>query len=439
MHTHRHAVAVVGALLIVWLLWPAPVSAHANLVRADPPDLCTSLASPRLPSRDPRCASGSVLAAAPGAVTLHFSEAVVTVGAGIAVAAPSGAQVARGPARVVGNDLIVPIDATETGTYLVTWQVISGDTHPARGRFAFSVGAPSVRAAAPDAEIGAVSAQGLQAQVIARWLHFAGYALGFGTLAFGVLVLRPLRLAPDARAERQIGRLMTMGIAALALAEPFALLAQTGSFGADEVFDPVVLGDALASNFGRVLAQRLGAAVLLWVLVGVIRGGAPRAMWLALALGVALAGIDGEASHAISAHPVWLGLGANTVHIVAMGIWVGGLVALVALWGSPGFAAHHDALMQRFGRVVFGAFGALVVSGTIMAAQHLARPADLLTTAYGRTLAVKLCVLLAVVLLARVGLRARTGGQARPQPTEAALLLGVLVLAAALVSLPPPV
>jgi hypothetical protein len=49
------------------------------------------------------------------------------------------------------------------------------------------------------------------------------------------------------------------------------------------------MGAVLDSSFGRVLAQRLAAAILLWVLAGAIRSGALRAAWTVPLLGVALA------------------------------------------------------------------------------------------------------------------------------------------------------
>jgi len=68
------------------------------------------------------------------------------------------------------------------------------------------------------------------------------------------------------------------------LAEPVALLGQTSSLGLATMLDPAVVSDALDSGFGRALAYRLGAAVLLWVLLGTAAQ-APRAITLELVLG----------------------------------------------------------------------------------------------------------------------------------------------------------
>jgi hypothetical protein len=50
---------------------------------------------------------------------------------------------------------------------------------------------------------------------------------------------------------------------------PIALPGQTGSLGADAVFNPNLVSTALDSSFGRALALRLGVPFLLWFLVGI--------------------------------------------------------------------------------------------------------------------------------------------------------------------------
>jgi copper transport protein len=343
------------------------------------------------------------------------------------------------------------VDAAQAGSYLVTWQVISQDTHPVHGRFAFSVGHASAVPGAPAlgaSDLGGVAPLGLALQVLARWLHFAGYALGFGPVAFSLLVLRRRAAGPMDRVERRLWRLVGVGIAALLLAEPVALLAQTASLGVAETFDAGLILQTLASSFGRVLAQRAGAAVGLWVLAGAAsgathaapdgRGSRPAAVGAA-GLGLALAVIDGQASHAAGAGPPWLGLGINALHVMAMGAWVGGLFALLAIWTMPDLEGQRGVVAERFGRLAAASLLVLAATGQAMAVLYLTRPADLITTPYGRALLAKSAVLLVAVLLAVAGTRP---GQADRQlwwRREAVALLVLLVLAGLLVSLPPPV
>jgi copper transport protein len=420
---------VLAALLLLCLLAPSTADAHAVVVRTDPPDGCSPRAATSFARGGP-CPGGAILPSAPPAVRIWFSEPVEPVAGGIAVLAPSGKRVERRPARAEGAELAVELDAAEEGTYLVSWRVVAEDTHAARGGFAFSVGRASPPAADPGGagEVGSVAPLGLALQVAARWLHFLGYALGFGGLAFRAFVLR----APPPPVDRRLWRLVELGVVALLLAEPLALLAQTTSLGADAVLDPAVVGDALGSSFGRALGQRLAAALLLWTLVGIARERGDCFLWPGLALGVALGALDGGSAHAASFRPVALGLLVNAVHLAAMGVWVGGLAALLVVWRPLGGARR--SVSARFGRVAATALGVLAVSGAAMALVHLGAPLSGLATAYGAALLGKLAALAAVVLLAWLAV----GRARRWRALEAAGLTAVLALAGLLVSLPPP-
>lgn len=380
-----------------------------------------------------------MLTSPPATVRLFFNEPVAPIGRGLRVIGPDGRRVDQGPARAEGPQLMVRVVGTEAGTYLVTWRVISADTHPARGSFAFSVGHVSPPpAGAPGTGGGGLrSAIDLSLQALARFLHFAGYALGFGALTFHAMVLRPLHL-DRSDAGRRVWRVIGTGVALLLIAEPIALLAQTTSLDPSGALDPETVSGALESSFGRVLAQRLGAALLLWVLLGASHDGSIRATQAIGILGLAVAFVDGEAAHAAGGRPAWLGLGVNTLHITAMGAWVGGIVALLSVWRLPALAHRHPEIAARTGRVSATALAVLAATGTVMAIQHLAGPGDMFASAYGRTLGVKVGLLCIALGFAAAAARALPAQRARWWGRETTALAGVLALAGFLVSLPPP-
>jgi copper transport protein len=293
------------------------------------------------------------------------------------------------------------------GTYAVIWTVIAADTHPSRGTFTFSVGHPS-QVNAPGlggGDIGLVSPIGLVLQALSRWLHFAGFALAFGAATYGLFIARDPRTA----------RLAGAGVGLLLVAEPLALLAQTASVDPAQVFGGDALTSALASPFGRVLGLRIAAALLLWAVLGALR----QASWLRWAipsLGLALALVDATAAHATPALPQPLGLVLNALHVSAMGIWVGGL------------AAFAVAPSGGFGRIATWTAGMLILSGAALALLHFGQWRELMTTAYGVSLLIKLPLVAVALYLARLG---------RHRMELAALML-VLAAATLLVSLPPP-
>ena len=177
-------------------------SAHAKLVVSDP-------------------APDSVLDRLPASVDLVFTEPVTPAGRGINVYGPDGRLASIGSAHAHGDALSVELAGALEGTYAVIWTVIASDTHPSRGEFTFSLGhASPVRAPGfGGGDVGLASPLGLGLQSLGRWMHFAGFALGFGSATYAMFLARdprPLRLAG-------------IGVALLLVAEPLALFAQTAS------------------------------------------------------------------------------------------------------------------------------------------------------------------------------------------------------------------
>jgi copper transport protein len=410
--------------------------AHATIVRSDPPDLCAPFAVPHFALDDPRCATGLVLTVPPQAVHIWFSEPVSLIGSGVVIYAPSGKRIAAGPVSVTKNDVqVAVVGATEMGTYLVNWRVVSDDTHPAQGSFAFSVGAPSVlHAPGSVSPAGSVAPLGLALQVAARWLHFVGEALSFGVVLFSVIASARLPTV----AARRLWRLVGAGVVVLLLAEPVALLGQSASFGLDAAIDPDVIGDVLTSSFGRSLSLRVGAAVLLWALLAQARETSKNAIIAVLALGAGLAFVDGASGHAGSSGPAWLTYTANAVHVGAMMTWVGGLVGLLVLWENADSDTHRASLARSFGRVAAVAFVLLALSGVGLGVQHTPSLASLGENLYGRFLLLKMVIVALAGGLALLALRAHVHEKPRWWAQELTAILAVLAFAGFLVSVAPP-
>jgi copper transport protein len=368
---------IVG-LALALALAPRAAAAHALLLGADPsPD--------------------ALLQQPPTAITLTFTEPVDPAGHGIDVFSPSGRQVAT-QAHAVGRALIASVTSPETGTYVVTWQVLAADTHPSRGAFRFVVGQPSSNPYASllsGGEIGTATPLGFALQTLARWMHFFGLALTFGVIIYQQLTRR----------EPRVRRLVSTGLGLLIAAEPVALVAQLASLS----FDGATAIDVLASGFGRLLGLRLAVAVLLWAVLAL------DAFWPVLGLGAAMALIDGASAHAIPGPP-GAGLALNAVHVAAMGLWVGGLVAF--LW------VPH----RRFAPYAIGAFAVSVASGLVLALAHVGFPPALLASGYGWALVVKVVVVGIALAMAILGRRR----------AELGVVAVILAAAAVLVSLPPP-
>ncbi|MFF0744646.1 CopD family protein [Streptomyces sp. NPDC004111] len=203
---------------------------------------------------------------------------------------------------------------------------------------------------------------------------------------------------------------------------------------------------------GMLLLQAnafLAAAACTWL---------KRPSWAVLPLAVVIF------SEAVRAHPELdtpeIGIVLTTIHLTASALWTGGLVyALRAmhLWRgrevpdpSAG-AAPGRTLLARYARMAAFLYVALAVTGTFSTLRRLPLD-DILTTAYGRTLLVKLALFAVVSVLALVArarlrrsMRKQSGrgrtnpdGAARAARAEVVMLVGVVAVSALLTVVPTP-
>ncbi|MGY1742944.1 MULTISPECIES: copper resistance CopC/CopD family protein [unclassified Blastococcus] len=402
----RRRPAAVLLLLAGWLLagvvTAGPAAAHAELVGTDPGE-------------------GARLSAVPERVSLDFSEGV-SLGAGyLRVLNSSGERVDDGDAEVEDRTVSVALrgDLGEDG-YLVTYRVISADSHPISGSFSFAVGEgslvdASVAGAADDTD--PVVAAGLPA---ARWTGFAGLALAVGVPAFAALCW------PAGWGSAPLRRLTAAGLAAIAVGAVLTFLLQgpyAAAAGPGSAFDPALLSATLGSELGVALLARLAltAGLALLLLPWLRRGQVPAAQGLVLGavLATGLVVTTAAVGHPIAGPYPAIAVLAATAHVAAMALWLGGLVVLPAAVLRDGVpAAEMAAVVPRFSRLAAVSVSVLVVSGVVQAVREVGSPEALFTTGYGRVLLAKLALVLLVLAAAgvsRVWVQQRLGiRRARP-------------------------
>jgi copper resistance protein C len=115
----RSAIAVIVPVLLVLVMGKAV--AHAFLDHAEP-------------------RVGNKVATPPREVTLWFTQKLEPAFSSVMVTNAAGQRVDTGKARVSGNQMSVSLRPGGTGTYHVTWRVLSVDTHTTDGSFNFQVG-----------------------------------------------------------------------------------------------------------------------------------------------------------------------------------------------------------------------------------------------------------------------------------------------------------
>lgn len=394
--------ASIAGGVVLDVVTAAPAAAHATLVATTP-------------------AENARLEAPPAEVTLEFTEGV-DVGAGYArVLGPGGERVDTGTAGEDGGVVTIPLrSGLPDASYVVTYRVVSEDAHPISGAYAFVVGDAELVAATSAADGDAVDPGVAAALPVARWLGFAGIALAIGVPVF-VLVCWPAgwRVAV-------LRRLTVAGVAAVVLGAAAAFLVQgpyAAGAGLGAVFDPSLLAATAGSGFGSVVLLRLLCGLLLAAVlaVGWRRETRPSAAWIVAG---AVPAVVLVVTTAAVGHPVagpWPGLAVTSaaVHVAAMAVWLGGLVALLTGLVRPGVsAAELGGALPRYSQLAFGSVVALVVTGVVQSVREVGSPSALVATTYGWLLLAKLAVVLAVLAAAgvsRVWVQQQFGVHRRPR------------------------
>jgi methionine-rich copper-binding protein CopC len=115
------SLSIVLTIPLLLLLATGEAGAHAFLDHAEP-------------------RVGNKVATAPRQVTLWFTQKLEPAFSSITVTNSAGQRVDTGKTRVSGSQMSVSLRAGGTGTYHVTWRVLSVDTHTTDGSFTFQVG-----------------------------------------------------------------------------------------------------------------------------------------------------------------------------------------------------------------------------------------------------------------------------------------------------------
>ncbi|MFI6641111.1 CopD family protein [Streptomyces sp. NPDC050504] len=269
---------------------------------------------------------------------------------------------------------------------------------------------------------GELAIPAAEATTLLRTVFFAALAVQAGEL----LLSRPARTLPGAPAD---------------LPRPWALPAALAGTAAT-AGQIAVLAHISDLDLTATYGTREGGLLLLTAnafAAAALCAGLRKPLPAALALAVV------TVAEALRAHPEpygpLTGSALTVVHLTAASLWTGGLLyALRAMWHWRGTPGAGLALLARYARAAGWLLAALIVTGTFSTLRRLP-PDVVLSSAYGRTLLVKLLLVAVAALLAlraRRRLRASRADTARAVRTELLALALVVVLSALLTVVPDP-
>ncbi len=380
-----------------------------------------SLAHAVIESTEP--AANSVLSKAPNSISLNFDEPVDTALGWMRVFDSDGERVVTANlGRGEGDDWVrVAMPELENGGYLVVWRVMSADGHAVEGAFGFQIGESSLPVGneVVSSVVGSQGDNPLPGRVAGtgRYISYGAFALLFGLFVLNI-------------ASRRL-RVSILG--AIGAVSVLVVLLMTGpnTLGGSlaDAFDVSLLADTMSTRSGTMMAAR----ILFFVAIAIVGSRMPRRM-LGLIL-VLLAGTFAAGGHSGSESPVLIAVLVTTVHVTAVSIWVGGILAVLV----NGITSNVDSGVQRFSEIMNFVLPAVVLSGVLTAARNLGGLSELFDSAYGKITFSKFLLVGAMGVIAMI-VRRKLQSATQPKKvlvTEAVFGLVAFVLAAVLAVTPP--
>ncbi len=305
--------------------------------------------------------------------------------------------------------------ALQNGTYSVVWRTLSAaDGHRAQGYFAFTIGtAADVRTFIPPVA-AASSGPPEWLRAVSRWLALLGLALAVAVWPVWLLVLRPA-ISPawqaGPRLTRRTKRLAAAGIGLGIAGSAVALVVQAAGSDQDDLVS-AILTTLSETRYGRLWLYRVALFLALALVLSVAAWWWPKRRRWTVALGLLISGVL-PVPYSMLSHAAAQASGRTTaiafdaVHLLAASLWVGGLIVLAGTLlpalGDLTPAGRRLVLSRaipRFSVLALTAWGALIITGAYAAWLHVGNWAALRETAYGRSLSVKVLLLIPLLLLA---------------------------------------
>lgn len=423
--------AATAALLVLASLFLAGVaSGHTRLAASEPAD-------------------GAVLEQAPVVVALTFSEPVRPASLRL-VDAADPREPAVLDARVDGMRVMAALPADLLpGAYALEFRVLAADGHAVRGTITFRLLADAsaplydeeTQPSSPERVASMPPAGEVRtgpASVTAYTDHSTGYRwLAWGVraaflilllLAAGQALFCALLPVPEPLAATLRHSLALLALGGLVLAPVHLQTTGLYALGTAGLLDPEAWRLAASSSVGLSVGLAVPGFVLL-----ALAGRNPQ-VGLLIVGAVLLLFSRTQTGHPVSRDPGWLLMPAMLLHAGCAAWWYGSLWPLRRLLTkqAPEVAAH---LVTPFSVLTLAAVTLLVFAGLMMALVHLAAPAALVTTDYGRLLLGKLALFLLLLALAAWHKLALTPGLARADIRAAEMLRTGIAVEAAVMTL----
>ncbi len=379
--------ALAGLAAVAALVMMAPsAQAHSETIRSDPPN-------------------GGMVPVGRSSLTLWFDEPIGAAASTIELRTLDGLPV-ESSVDISNGDLSVVVETAPLahGSYVLDWHALSlVDGHASSGTIVFGAGLR------PD--VVAAEGAGPPSPILLalRWADLTAVLVAVGALTIAGRVLATAGADLSAARDR-IRRAGVIAVSCAAYAGAVTPFLRTRTSGAEGTawLDQTWL-TLTGTSWGWLwLARELALLVALAAMVRWRRNGRTPAARLAFAALAAAVIVESLGGHAASL-PVGSTVAAlvGAAHVLAAGVWVGGLIVLVLIVAplarrDPAVARNRLALGRAFSPLAAVSTLVLTATGIYQAGQHVPDLNSMSATIYGAAVAAKVALLGLALLLAAV-------------------------------------
>lgn len=434
MKVGKSLLILMAVISVFVLSYPTFPSAHAYIVKSSPSE-------------------NEILSQPPKKVFIQFDETIQPSFNSIQVFDSNGKQVDMKNGRInPNNQSIIETDLNgnlPNGTYVIQWKVVSGDGHPVEGVIPFQIGNGNNKESSPlNVQKSKGYMPGLDLISI-RWLQYISNACFIGILFFSLFVL-PKELGQEIRVKNTFGRLIMYSFAALCFSIIISLPLQAtieSGLPWTKVINTEVLGDMLTNSvFGKAWSTQIIMMLILWLptfLICYKPFDTKIWVWISFIIAIGILKTKTLTSHAASSENGILAAGMDLFHLLSASIWIGSIIALIALIPlsrkdeTKKFYMDAVRRFSKWGIIIVVVLSATGVYGSLL---YIPNFRSLLFTDYGRALSGKIILLVIMMAFAAInfikGKRNSERGIARSLWGELMTGIIVLVLSVILTNLP---
>jgi copper transport protein len=431
----RRIISLFITIIAIFLFsYPSFPSAHAYIIKSSPSE-------------------NEILIHPPQRVSIQFDETIQPGFNSIQVFDSKGQQVDKKNGRIDPNNVsIIETDLNgnlPNGIYSIKWKVVSSDGHPVEGVIPFQIGNGNNN---QSSHMIVQKSKGYTPHldlIIIRWLQYISNACYVGILFFYLFVLQK-ELGQDKWVKNIFSVLLIYSFTAICLSIilsfPLQATIESG-LSWSKVLNIQTLGDLLRiSPFGKTWLTQIIMMLIFWLPTFLLCKNPFNKkiwVWICLTFGIGMLKTKTFTSHAASSKNEVLSIGMDLFHLLSASIWIGSLIALIALIPLSKKAETKKFYIETIRR--FSKWGiilvlVLTVTGVYGSLLYIPNFRSLLFTDYGKALSSKIILFVIMIAFAAFnflkGKRSSERGLNRSLWGELITGMVVLVLSVILTNLP---